>query len=63
MPDSGDATTRRARRWVTAWSAMGAALATLLTGVALPHGLLLAAGLVMAALAVNLFGPSRRGAP
>ncbi|MFD4240592.1 DUF3040 domain-containing protein [Streptomyces sp. NPDC058525] len=37
-----------------AWLALLLALAAVVTGVLVPHGLLLAAGLIMAALAVNL---------
>ncbi|MGW8354379.1 DUF3040 domain-containing protein [Streptomyces wedmorensis] len=43
-----------------AWPAMILAVAAVVTGAMLPHGLLLAAGLVMAALAVNLFDSTRR---
>ncbi|MFD6969600.1 DUF3040 domain-containing protein [Streptomyces sp. NPDC059979] len=43
-----------------AWLAMILAIAAVVTGAMMPHGLLLAAGLVMAALAVNLFDPTRR---
>ncbi|MGW3560948.1 DUF3040 domain-containing protein [Streptomyces sp. NPDC000963] len=62
--------TRRPREYRRgrAWSAMALALAAVVVGGVVPHGLLLAAGLVMAALAVNLFdtreqryGRHRRG--
>ncbi|MEU9378506.1 DUF3040 domain-containing protein [Streptomyces sp. NPDC048255] len=43
-----------------AWLAMTLALAAVVTGVMVPHGLLLAVGLVLAALAVNLFDTTRR---
>ncbi|MFD9516843.1 DUF3040 domain-containing protein [Streptomyces sp. NPDC059979] len=43
-----------------AWLAMILAVAAVVTGATMPHGLLLAAGLVMAALAVNLFDSTRR---
>ena len=47
---------RRAR----AWCALSGAGALLLAGVALPHGLLLATGLVLAGMAATLFDPHRR---
>ncbi|WP_371591756.1 DUF3040 domain-containing protein [Streptomyces virginiae] len=43
-----------------AWLALLLALAAVVTGVLVPHGLLLAAGLITAALAVNLFDTTRR---
>ncbi|MGP3690481.1 DUF3040 domain-containing protein [Streptomyces sp. IBSNAI002] len=43
-----------------AWLAMALALAAVVTGALVPHGLVLAAGLIMAALAVNLFDTTRR---
>ncbi|MFJ9795417.1 DUF3040 domain-containing protein [Streptomyces sp. NPDC101145] len=48
-----------------AWLALVIALAAVVTGVVLPQGLLLAAGLVMTAMAVNLLGSDRgrRGRP
>ncbi|MFE7093020.1 MULTISPECIES: DUF3040 domain-containing protein [Streptomyces] len=46
-----------------AWLAMGLAVAAVVTGAVVPHGLLLAAGLVMAALAVNLFDTTLRRRP
>ncbi|MFJ8669904.1 DUF3040 domain-containing protein [Streptomyces sp. NPDC093600] len=42
-----------------AWLALAIALAAVVTGVVLPQGLLLAAGLVMTAMAVNLFESAR----
>lgn len=42
-----------------AWLALAVALAAVVTGAVLPQGLLLAAGLVMTAMAVNLFEPAR----
>ncbi|MFC9259348.1 DUF3040 domain-containing protein [Streptomyces hydrogenans] len=42
-----------------AWLALLLALAAVVTGVLVPHGLLLAAGLIMAALAVNLLDSTR----
>ncbi|WP_406483873.1 DUF3040 domain-containing protein [Streptomyces sp. NBC_01568] len=42
-----------------AWLAMLLALAAVVTGVLVPHGMLLAAGLIMAALAVNLLDSNR----
>ncbi|MEW2138908.1 DUF3040 domain-containing protein [Streptomyces sp. NPDC005409] len=42
------------------WLALSLALAAVVTGAMVPHGLLLAAGLVLAALAVNLFDTTRR---
>ncbi|MFE2323490.1 hypothetical protein ACFXD5_06150 [Streptomyces sp. NPDC059385] len=49
----------RRHRQVLAWTALLPALAAMVTGAMVPHGMLLAAGLVMAALAVNLFDPDR----
>ncbi|MCI4078814.1 DUF3040 domain-containing protein [Streptomyces sp. MMS21 TC-5] len=46
-----------------AWLAMVLAVAAVVTGAVVPHGLLLATGLVMAALAVNLFDTTRRRRP
>ncbi|MFJ3877142.1 DUF3040 domain-containing protein [Streptomyces sp. NPDC090077] len=46
-----------------AWLAMALALAAVVTGALVPHGLVLAAGLIMAALAVNLFDTTRRRRP
>ncbi|WP_412074770.1 DUF3040 domain-containing protein [Streptomyces xanthophaeus] len=43
-----------------AWLAMTLALAAVVTGAMMPHGLLLAAGLITAALAVGLFDTTRR---
>ncbi|MFD9047894.1 DUF3040 domain-containing protein [Streptomyces zaomyceticus] len=42
-----------------AWLALLLALAAVVTGVLVPHGLLLAAGLIMAALAINLLDSNR----
>ncbi|MGW0467642.1 DUF3040 domain-containing protein [Streptomyces sp. NPDC003027] len=42
-----------------AWLALAIALAAVVTGAILPQGLLLAAGLVMTAMAVNLFESAR----
>ncbi|MFJ9551306.1 DUF3040 domain-containing protein [Streptomyces erythrochromogenes] len=42
-----------------AWLALLLALAAVVTGVLVPHGMLLAAGLIMAALAVNLLDSNR----
>ncbi|MFD8634312.1 DUF3040 domain-containing protein [Streptomyces sp. NPDC059533] len=42
-----------------AWAALLLALAAVVTGVLVPHGLLLAAGLITAALAVNLLDSNR----
>lgn len=39
---------------------MALALAAIVAGALVPHGLLLASGLVMAAVAVNLFDTRRR---
>ncbi|MFB7028920.1 MULTISPECIES: DUF3040 domain-containing protein [unclassified Streptomyces] len=50
----------REHRRGRAWLAMTLALAAVVVGGLVPHGLLLAAGLVMAALAVNLFDPVER---
>ncbi|MEX3101539.1 DUF3040 domain-containing protein [Streptomyces sp. V2] len=43
-----------------AWWALGTAGALLFTGIALPHGLVLATGLVVAGMAATLFDPHRR---
>ncbi|MGX1910004.1 DUF3040 domain-containing protein [Streptomyces phaeochromogenes] len=43
-----------------AWLAMTLAISAVVVGAVLPHGLLLAAGLVAAACAVNLFDAFRR---
>lgn len=53
----GEGRPRRPREYRRgrAWLAMTLALAAVVVGGLVPHGLLLAAGLVMAALAVNLF--------
>lgn len=53
---------RRPREYRTtwAWLALVLALAVLVLGVVLPHGLLLATGLVMAPAAVHLIGSARR---
>ncbi|MFD9024424.1 DUF3040 domain-containing protein [Streptomyces parvulus] len=42
-----------------AWLLLAAALAALSTGLLLPHGLLIAAGLVLAGIAGELFDPHR----
>ncbi|GGR24065.1 hypothetical protein GCM10010497_27870 [Streptomyces cinereoruber] len=53
----GEGRPRRPREYRRgrAWPAMTLALAAVVVGGLVPNGLLLAAGLVMAALAVNLF--------
>lgn len=51
--------TREYRRG-RAWLALAIALAAVVGGAVLPQGLLLAAGLVMTAMAVNLFESARR---
>ncbi|MFE5487906.1 DUF3040 domain-containing protein [Streptomyces sp. NPDC056527] len=43
-----------------AWLAMALALAAIVAGALVPHGLLLATGLVVAAAAVNLLDTRRR---
>ncbi|MFF5454943.1 DUF3040 domain-containing protein [Streptomyces sp. NPDC012950] len=59
--DEGRPRCPREYRRGRAWLAMALALAAVVVGGVVPHGLLLAAGLVMAALAVNLFdGRERR---
>lgn len=57
----GEGRPRRPREYRRrrAWLALAVALAAMVTGAVLPHGLLLAAGLVMTALAVNLFESDR----
>ncbi|MET8331413.1 hypothetical protein [Streptomyces sp. NPDC005181] len=42
-----------------AWALMALSLAMLITGMVLPNGLLLAAGLVTAGMAAHLFTPPR----
>ncbi|NEY34093.1 DUF3040 domain-containing protein [Streptomyces sp. PRKS01-65] len=49
----------REYRRTGAWWALTAALASVAAGVALPHGLLLAAGLVLAGIGVERFDPYR----
>ncbi|MET9610706.1 DUF3040 domain-containing protein [Streptomyces sp. NPDC006512] len=46
-----------------AWLVMLLALSAVVTGAVVPHGLLLAGGLITAALAVNLFDAGRRRRP
>ncbi|MFE5833245.1 hypothetical protein ACFQ67_22515 [Streptomyces sp. NPDC056488] len=59
-PREGRPRRPREHRRGLAWPAMSLALAAVVVGGLVPHGLLLAAGLVMAALAVNLFDPVER---
>ncbi|GHA88665.1 DUF3040 domain-containing protein [Streptomyces termitum] len=47
----------REERPVRAWALLAAAFALLACGVVLPHGLLIAAGLVLAGLAADRFPP------
>ncbi|MFD7556231.1 MULTISPECIES: hypothetical protein [unclassified Streptomyces] len=49
----------RGQRQALAWTGLLPALAAIVTGAMVPNGMLLAAGLIMAALAVNLFDPAR----
>ncbi|MFD9725151.1 hypothetical protein [Streptomyces sp. NPDC059072] len=59
VPRSDDPRFTRGHRQVLPWVALLPALAAIVTGAVVPHGMLLAAGLVMAALAVDLFDPTR----
>lgn len=43
-----------------AWCSLVGACAVFVAGLALPHGLLLAAGLVLAGMTASLFDPHRR---
>jgi hypothetical protein len=56
---SGRPTRPREYRRTGAWWALTAALASVAAGVALPHGLLLAAGLVLAGIAMELLDRGR----
>ncbi|WP_392839191.1 hypothetical protein [Streptomyces sp. LN500] len=58
-PDTGRSRRPRAVRRRPAWVLLALSLAMLITGMVLPHGLLLAAGLVTAGMAANLFTPAR----
>jgi len=54
------------RRHGSAWAVLLSALAAVVAGMVLPHGLLLAAGLVLAGVGVSLFDAPpapRRGRP
>ncbi|MEU9106062.1 hypothetical protein AB0D54_17220 [Streptomyces xanthophaeus] len=57
MPDRDDGSVEPAagHRRVRAWLLMTAAVAAVMAGVALPHGLLPAAGLIACACATHLF--------
>ncbi|CQR66037.1 DUF3040 domain-containing protein [Streptomyces leeuwenhoekii] len=55
----GRPTRPREYRRTGAWWALAAALASVAAGVALPHGLLLAAGLVLAGIGLERFDPYR----
>lgn len=57
--DTGRARRARTVRRRPAWVLLALSLAMLITGMVLPHGLLLAAGLVTAGMAANLFTPAR----
>ncbi|MGW5641127.1 DUF3040 domain-containing protein [Streptomyces sp. NPDC003832] len=59
----GDEHLRRDHRWGRAWLALAVALAAVLVGAVLPHGLLLAAGLVLSAPAVRLLESARGSRP
>ncbi|WP_328624471.1 hypothetical protein OHA88_05490 [Streptomyces sp. NBC_00353] len=56
-PDTGRRPREVRRR--PAWALLALSLAMLIAGMVLPHGLLLAAGLVTAGTAANLFTPAR----
>ncbi|GGV20307.1 DUF3040 domain-containing protein [Streptomyces griseoflavus] len=49
----------REYRYARAWLLLAVALAVLGTGIALAHGLLIAAGLVLAGVAGEMFDPHR----
>lgn len=49
----------REYRYARAWLLLAAALAVLGTGIAVAHGLLIAAGLVLAGVAGEMFDPHR----
>lgn len=51
----------REYRHTGAWWSLLVALAVLVTGVVVGHGLLIAAGLVLAGMAAQLFDPHRGG--
>jgi hypothetical protein len=55
--DEGRPAPPREYRRLRGWSWLAVATAALIAGVVLPHGLLLAAGLVLAGLSVQLFDP------
>ncbi|WP_327128411.1 MULTISPECIES: hypothetical protein [unclassified Streptomyces] len=57
--DTGRTRRARAVRHRPAWALLALSLAMLITGMVLPHGLLLAAGLVTAGMAASLFTPAR----
>ncbi|MFJ6984868.1 MULTISPECIES: DUF3040 domain-containing protein [unclassified Streptomyces] len=63
--EKGRPTAPREYRRLRGWCWLAVATAALVTGVFLPHGLLLATGLVLAGLAAQLFDPhlfrGRRG--
>ncbi|MEO3839740.1 DUF3040 domain-containing protein [Streptomyces sp. B22F1] len=48
---------RRPRRLWPAWCTLALAFAVLVAGMALPHGLVIAAGLVLAGIAGRMFEP------
>ncbi|MFF1720862.1 DUF3040 domain-containing protein [Streptomyces sviceus] len=56
---SGRPARPREYRRAGAWGTLAVALALLATGMALPEGLLVALGLVLAGIAVPLFDPQR----
>jgi hypothetical protein len=61
--DTGRPHPPREYRRRRAWLLLTTALAVLATGLTLPNGLLIAAGLVLAGVAGDLFDPHRRTRP
>ncbi|PNG19943.1 DUF3040 domain-containing protein [Streptomyces cahuitamycinicus] len=60
--DSGRPRRPREYRHGPAWLVLAGALAMVVTGMVLPNGLLIAAGLVVAGIAGHLFDPHRDNA-
>ncbi|MEU5047623.1 DUF3040 domain-containing protein [Streptomyces griseorubiginosus] len=58
---SGRPARPREYRRTGAWGTLGVAVLLLTSGMALPEGILVAAGLVLAGIAVPLFDPHRDG--
>ncbi|MFD4228110.1 hypothetical protein [Streptomyces sp. NPDC058545] len=58
-PDERRSRRPQAVRRRPAWVLLALSLAMLITGIVLPHSLFLAAGLITAGMAANLFTPAR----